>query len=77
MVAAIIFDLDGLLSDTERLHYQAYQEVLRQYDIQLTETEYADHWIRSGKSLTDWARAKDSLWIFRCCAARKRNAIGN
>jgi len=28
MITTIIFDLDGLLADTEKLHWRAYQEAL-------------------------------------------------
>jgi HAD superfamily hydrolase (TIGR01509 family) len=53
---AVIFDLDGLLADTERLHCQAYQDILRQYGVEVSDDQYAEHWIRAGKGVTDWAR---------------------
>lgn len=55
-ITAVIFDLDGLLADTERLHCQAYQEILRQYGVEVSEEQYAEHWIRAGKGVSDWAR---------------------
>jgi len=45
---AVIFDLDGLLADTERLHHRAYQEALGRHGVTLTEEEYSEHWIRCG-----------------------------
>lgn len=54
MITAVIFDLDGLIADTERLHRQAYQEALAQRGAVVTDEEYAEHWIRSGKSIADW-----------------------
>lgn len=57
MLTTVIFDLDGLLTDTERLHYQAYREVLRGGGIDLAAAEYADHWIRTGKGLADYCAA--------------------
>ncbi len=45
---AIIFDLDGLLSDTETLHMEAYITTLRKFSITLTPAEYAEHWIKRG-----------------------------
>lgn len=50
----MIFDLDGLLADTERLHCQAYQDALGCHGALLSESEYADHWVRAGKGIGDW-----------------------
>jgi HAD superfamily hydrolase (TIGR01509 family) len=49
MIDAVIFDLDGLLSDTEKLHLAAYKTVFSEMGIELSDEEYADHWIRDGK----------------------------
>lgn len=54
MITAAIFDLDGLLADTERLHCLAYQMALGELDVGLNESEYAEHWIRHGKGIVDW-----------------------
>jgi HAD superfamily hydrolase (TIGR01509 family) len=56
MIAAVIFDLDGLLADTERLHRQAYQEALATAGFCLASEEYADHWIRCGLGIDDLVR---------------------
>ena len=48
MITTIIFDLDGLLADTEPLQMQAYQQALLAHGVILTEAEYAHHWIRAG-----------------------------
>jgi beta-phosphoglucomutase len=40
MIRAIIFDLDGTLADTERLHFEAFAEVLRPAGIELSRGEY-------------------------------------
>ena len=37
---AIIFDFDGVIADTEPLHFAALRQVLAGIDIALTETEY-------------------------------------
>lgn len=49
MIDAVIFDLDGLLADTEKLHLAAYKKVFSELGIELSDEEYADHWIRSGQ----------------------------
>ncbi len=54
VITTVIFDLDGLLADTEPLHCQAYQDALRRHGSLLTESEYIDHWVRAGKGIGDW-----------------------
>ncbi|MHC4432672.1 MAG: HAD family hydrolase [Planctomycetota bacterium] len=49
MISTVIFDLDGLLADTEDLHRAAYQKVFAGFDVELSDEQYAYHWIRSGK----------------------------
>ncbi len=45
---AVIFDLDGVLIDSEELHYAAYQRVLAQFGVNVGREEYARHWIAAG-----------------------------
>ena len=45
---AIIFDLDGVLLDSEGLQYHAYARVLRDFGVTVTLEEYAQHWIAAG-----------------------------
>jgi beta-phosphoglucomutase len=40
MLRAVIFDFDGVISDTEPTHLQAFNKVLAQYSIEISETEY-------------------------------------
>ena len=54
MIKTVIFDLDGLLADTERLHCRAYQEALQCHSIVLSDADYADHWVRTGRGITEW-----------------------
>ena len=46
--AGVIFDLDGVLIDSEGLYYRAYSEVLEAYGITISREEYEDHWIATG-----------------------------
>ena len=48
-MSAIIFDLDGVLIDSEGLQYQAYVRVLRDLGVTITLEEYAQHWIAAGQ----------------------------
>lgn len=54
MISTAIFDLDGLLADTERIHCRAYQMAFAEKAVELSEDEYAEHWIRQGKGIVDW-----------------------
>ena len=54
MITTVIFDLDGLLADTEPLHCRAYQTALQARGVALGETDYVEHWVRSGKGIAEW-----------------------
>jgi HAD superfamily hydrolase (TIGR01509 family) len=56
MITTVIFDLDGLLADTEKLHCRAYQEVLAGYGYELTKEAYSEHWIRRGAGIDEFIR---------------------
>ena len=48
MQHGIIFDLDGVLIDSEGLQYRAYSAVLEQYGVRVDPGEYALHWVGAG-----------------------------
>jgi len=54
MIGAVIFDLDGLLADTERLHSRAWRETLATAGTLVTEEDYALHWIRNGHGIAEY-----------------------
>jgi beta-phosphoglucomutase len=54
VIRTVIFDLDGLLADTERLHCRAYQEALQCHSVSLSDAEYEDHWVRTGRGISEW-----------------------
>ncbi|MCP4612614.1 MAG: HAD family phosphatase [Planctomycetes bacterium] len=62
MIDAIIFDLDGLLADTEKLHLSSYKTVFSGIGFELSDEEYANHWIRDGQG-TDAFIAKKNLAV--------------
>lgn len=45
MIAAVIFDFDGVIADTEPLHYQVFQEVLAGYGIGFSWEEYVERYM--------------------------------
>ena len=55
----MIFDLDGLLADTECLHCRAYQMALLEHGIKLDDTDYGEHWVRFGKGIADWVTMQE------------------
>jgi len=46
---AVIFDLDGVLIDSEKLQYAAYQRVLARFGVAVSPEEYAREWIAAGR----------------------------
>jgi beta-phosphoglucomutase len=45
MLQAIVFDFDGVIADSERLHLRAYQDVLGPEGIELSERDYYDRYL--------------------------------
>ena len=45
MATAIVFDFDGVLADSEPLHFAAYQEVFSSLDVELTREEYYTNYL--------------------------------
>jgi len=54
MITAVIFDLDGLLADTEKHHWRAYRDALKAHGAVLAESDYVEHWVRAGKGIGEW-----------------------
>jgi HAD superfamily hydrolase (TIGR01509 family) len=46
---AVIFDLDGVLIDSEALQYKAYGQVLARFGVSVSVEEYGVHWIAAGR----------------------------
>src|ERR1700733_13995861 len=45
MLRAIIFDMDGVICDSEPLHMQAFQQVLTEEGIHITDQDYYDKYL--------------------------------
>lgn len=58
MITTLIFDLDGLLADTEKLHCRAYQDALAKFGFELTESLYSEHWILKGGNIGKFITAR-------------------
>jgi len=48
VIRGILFDLDGVLADTERLQWTAYRRVLDEFGVDVGLEEYRVHWIATG-----------------------------
>jgi HAD superfamily hydrolase (TIGR01509 family) len=59
MTAAILFDLDGLLADSETLHCQAWQTTLAAHGLAITTAFYCDWWVRRGLGITKFIQARN------------------
>ncbi len=58
---AIIFDMDGVLVDGERLHYGAARAILAEQGIQLDVATYAGYVGRTGRDIWEDLRARFDL----------------
>ena len=45
MLRAIVFDFDGVIANSEPLHLRAYRDVLADYGVTLTESDYYSHYL--------------------------------
>ena len=60
MLRAIVFDFDGVIANSEPLHFQAFHDILRGQGIGLDETEYYERYL-----------GYDDLGVFRAVAAER------
>lgn len=58
MSATVIFDLDGLLADTEKLHFEAYRQTLAEVGVTIDEELYSAHWIRDGRGIVEFCATR-------------------
>lgn len=48
MIRGVLFDLDGVLADTEPLHWEAFRETLRTFGVEVDLEEYRRRFIAEG-----------------------------
>lgn len=58
MIKALIFDLDGLLTDTEQVYILAYQAAFKEFGVELSREDYVRLWISEGKAIEDYLLEK-------------------
>ncbi|MBU0766712.1 HAD family phosphatase [Patescibacteria group bacterium] len=54
MIKVVIFDLDGLLIDSQPLQYKAYNRVFSEYGFPISKEEWIDEWINNSISCREW-----------------------
>lgn len=59
---AIIFDFDGVIADSERLHLRAYQDVLTADGLAISERDYFDRYLGYDDAGMFTALARDQGW---------------
>src|SRR3954449_8926757 len=59
MAQALLFDLDGLLIDSESLHFDCWRETLATIGVALDEKSYLDHWTRAGLGIADFCQLRE------------------
>lgn len=57
LMRAVLFDFDGVLVNSEPLHYQALRDCLRPEGIEIGETEYGQHYL----AYDDWEAIRVAL----------------
>lgn len=45
MLKAVIFDFDGIITDSEILHFRAFNQILEQFNVQITKPEYYKNYL--------------------------------
>ncbi len=65
MLQAVIFDMDGLMVDTERLHHESFAAVLRQFGIQPKPNKQGVIHISGVSAEANWERFKRQ-YRFEC-----------
>jgi len=56
---AVIFDLDGLIVDSEPLHFKAYREALSIHGAELKKEDYIENWVKLGKGIKDFINERN------------------
>ena len=54
VIRGVLFDLDGVLADTERLHWAAYRRVLGEFGVDVGLEKYGAQWTSTGRG-PEWA----------------------
>ena len=73
MINAVIFDMDGVLVDSEPLQYEAYAQVMYRYGVELTKAEFIEYWIGKGNLSEHLERHKLDVPVVE--VRQRKNAV--
>lgn len=59
MIKAVVFDLDGVLVNTEPLFFRAAQLAFQDLNIPFEEKDYAHYWTQKGQGAVDYIKEKN------------------
>ena len=45
MLGAVIFDFDGVIADSELLHFRAFNQVLSQFGVEISQDDYYKNYL--------------------------------
>ena len=58
MIRAILFDMDGLLVDSEPVHAKNAIQALERQGVKISEKDFYAHWTRDGKTIHHFAKER-------------------
>jgi HAD superfamily hydrolase (TIGR01509 family) len=62
MIQAVIFDMNGVIADDERLHEEAYRQVIEKYGHKLSQAEYQNEYMGSPNPI-NFQKIKDKYQL--------------
>lgn len=79
MLEAILFDVDGVLVDSEKLYCASIQRTFREYRVELSQEEYIKWWMIeiNPEGALKYYNIKDSLEGFRAKRAKHLDGLFN
>ena len=64
MIKSLLFDMDGILVDTEPIMARVVALALADQGLRVTELEYYDNWTKKGKGIADFIKEKNISFDF-------------
>lgn len=68
----MIFDLDGLLVDSQPLQYEAYSKVFSKYDEPISQADWVEHWIHTSGDPKKWIKLRNLDLDYQKIRAEKK-----